>query len=373
MTSPLPAGWLGPRLSTELRLLIDCTIVNFAEAMAPDAIPADSDINWHDFVDLARRHRVEGLAWHGLRRLEIGTPAAAMSDLASAARGIAENGLRAALLSSRLRDSFAESGVPLLFLKGLVVGALAYGDPFRKNAWDVDVYVPLAWLGRAARLLRDMGFRPIYPSGDDDTIRQWHRLSKESLWLSADGRLHIELHTALTDHASLLQGLVIPDEPEFVVIAPGNALPTLPRKVQFAYLCVHGASSAWFRLKWIADLVGMVGNASEGELRDLLETARLVGAGRTGVQALLLASWLYPIWDPDGPLAKELRANRLANWLAKRSLRLLLGPEPTARLLGTLAIHLTQMVLTDRLSDGVKEFGRQLKLVRDRRGFLLQG
>jgi len=80
-------------------------------------------------------------------------------------------------------------------------------------------------------------------------------------------------------------------------VAPGIRLPTLARDEQFAYLCVHGASSAWFRLKWISDLAGVLHGQSGEMIERLFERSQALGAERAAGQALLLADRLFGSLD----------------------------------------------------------------------------
>ena len=370
MDSHAQTGWMWPQLSPELRLLTKCISASFINLGMPDGRESYRFVDWELFVNLARRHRIEGLARNGLRVLTIDTPPDAMRELSIAARGIAEQGLRTAAHSEQLRNAFTSELIPLFFIKGLVVGTLAYGDPFMKNARDIDILIPLEKLQNAIPVLRAMGHCPIHPAGSDEDIIRWHRISKESVWRSADGRLTVELHSALTDHAGLLAGMNVTNDCLHVEVTPGLSLPTLPKDEQFAYLCVHGASSAWFRIKWIADLAGVISGATESELARLVGTAKKLGAGRSTRQALLLACWLFPILRYDSHLAIEFRADRISGWLARRSLSQMLGPEPSSRLFGTATIHLTQLVQTSRWKDGAGELVRQLSFPWRRRAFI---
>jgi hypothetical protein len=94
-----------------------------------------------------------------------------------------------------------------------------------------------------------------------------------------------------------------------------------------------------------------------------------LGAGRTAAQALLLACWLFPILADNAPLAIALRSDRVISWLAARSLAQLCGPEPRSRRFGTATIHLTQLLLTRRVGDGLAEFARQIRAPLSRRAF----
>ena len=71
-----------------------------------------------------------------------------------------------------------------------------------------------------------------------------------------------------------------------VEIAPGIALPTLADEELFAYLAVHGASSAWFRLKWIADFAAILDARTGAEIERIYQKSQVLGAGRAAGQAL---------------------------------------------------------------------------------------
>ena len=72
------------------------------------------------------------------------------------------------------------------------------------------------------------------------------------------GAISSRLHTRVADHPDLLSQVGIDSPIQIVTVAKHIALPTLARDELFAYLTVHGASSAWFRLKWITDLAALL-------------------------------------------------------------------------------------------------------------------
>lgn len=296
--------------------------------------PADDELTSVDperMALLARRHRVQGLVHPALasRGVEV---------LAGDARTIALDVLRSAAASRELRDRFAQAGIPLLFLKGLPVGKLAYGDPTPKMSADLDVLVRPADLLRAAHLLQEAGFVPILPPSRD-RLPAWHRRFKESVW-QRDGAPLLELHTALTDNPALLNGLQPFTATREVQVLPGLVLPTLAPTEQFAYLAVHGASSAWFRLKWLCDFAALVPRDA-ASLEALTERSLTLGAGRAVACALLLSRRLFGTVLP-GQLLPD-RATRILTRLALRQLQAV--REPTRRPLGTLGIHGSQLLL----------------------------
>ena len=327
---------------------------NGADEIGQLAATAD----WGSFLETCRRHRVQGLAWRALSELQIAVSPPVHVALGADARAIAGHGLRAAGESQRLQETFTAAGVPMLFLKGLVLGKLAYGDPYSKMGWDVDILVAPDDVLKAATLLGQLGYEPLVPR-QASAVARWHDSSKESVWRSADG-LIVELHSRVADQPQLLPGLTVNSPTQTVAVAPGAELPTFADDELFAYLCVHGASSAWFRLKWIADVAGLIIDCSASEIERLHRHARQLGAGRAVNQALLLAHWLFAVPLSDS-LERELGAP-IARWLARAALQEMLRGEPTERLLGTRAIHLTQFFLLPGLKYKASELVRQVRV-----------
>jgi hypothetical protein len=319
--------------------------------------------DWLLFERVAARHRIEGLAWEALRRARVAVPEATASALRAAAASVALQNLELARESARLRQAMEEAGARPIFVKGVTLAILAYGSLGLKKGWDIDLLVPPGEVEQAATALDKCGYRLAIPAGQGARSRlaDWHVHWKESVW--TDGRSHVELHSRLSDNPEVLRG-VGPDSPtEEVEVAPGLKLPTLQREALFAYLCVHGASSAWFRLKWIADVGALLGEAGEAEIERLYERSQALGAGRSAAQALLLCARLFGTPLPPR-LEETLRTDRLNRWLLAVALRKLAGRTAVAELeevrLGTATIHLMQLALLPGLRFKLGEFARQL-------------
>ena len=334
---------------------------------AAAALPTD----WTLVARIAERHRVEGLVWNALRQAGVDVPAGAGEPLQAAAGRIARQNLVLTAESLRLAARLEEAGISFLFVKGVALGALVYGSVGPKMGWDIDLLVPPAAVEAAATLLEAAGYRLDLPSGPRgrERLTLFHRHWKESVWKSADGRLTVELHTALSDHPALLPE-VGPDSPtQDVEVAKGRFLPTLRTDELFAYLSVHGASSAWFRLKWIADVAALLAGAPPAEIERLYRRSRQLGAGRASAQALLLCRRLFGTRLPPA-LAAELEADRTNRWLLAVALRMLAGRTVATELhdvrFGTLSIHLMQFGLQPGLRFKLGELGRQLVDARDR-------
>jgi len=341
----------------EFCLLLNCCRWNFATGR--DERPSiRTDLNWVYFARLARFHLVQGLAWNALAPNANRIPQIEAEQLSSDARAIAATNLGIAHECASLYSEFAKSGLPILFVKGLTVGALSYRSPMLKMGWDIDVLIDPANLSEAADILLARGFSLRLPAGLAD-LPSWHSRSKESVWGRADG-VHVELHTRLVDNRAFLPSVDVNSPSQIIEVTRGVNLPTLAKDELLAYLCVHGASSAWFRLKWISDFAALLHPLHADELQRLYDRSQELGAHRAAAQAFLLADALYGSLDGTN-LRARLSEDRSNLRLAESAFRQVTkSREPTSTPLGTWRIHLTQLLLKPGLGFKVSEAARQL-------------
>lgn len=347
--------------TTEFQLMVECCRWSFAHENPQPILELAHSPHWDRFLSLSRRHRVQGLIWHSLSKLEISIPPEIAAPLSEEAMAVAEHNLRAAQQSKLLLDAFAGAGIPLLFIKGLTLGKLAYGDPFLKMGWDIDVLAPLDAIESVIVELERLNYRlavpPIKPQSPG--FRQWHERRKESVWRSSDGPW-LELHTRLADSLRLIPGIGLASARQNVLVAPNILLPTLAREELVAYLCVHGAASAWFRLKWITDLAALLHECTPEEVDRLYARSQELGAARAASQALILASRIYGT-AVSPALAGKLQSHASNRWLANTAWdQMMREGEPTETPFGTVPIHLAQLFLGSGIQFKIEEAARQV-------------
>ena len=348
----------GQLLSPELLLLVDCCRWNFATSDDADRPAIPKDLEWGNLVYLARRHRVQGLAWNALASHADHIPSNAKEALSADARLIAATNLAIARECGALLETFQQANIPLLFVKGLTVGALVYRTPMMKMGWDIDLLIDPADLDLAASLLLQRGYAVRLPR-NPARLKSWHSRSKESVW-SRDQVFHVELHTRLADNQWLIPAIDVHSPRQMVDIAPAISLPTLAPDQLFAYLTVHGASSAWFRLKWISDLTALLHGRDATEMWRLYALSQELGTGRAVGQAMLLADALFGILESVPDLREQLNSDSATRLLCRAALQMLAnGREPTEQPLGTLPIHWTQLLLRPDLAFKLSELWRQ--------------
>ena len=332
------------RLSSEFRLAAACC--RWPPSAARDHAIAGAfaeGVDWALFLRILRRQRIEGLADAALRQSGLGVPKHVASELAASSAAIARQNLMHAAASLRLQRAFAEARIPILFIKGVTLSLLAYGTLALKKARDIDVVVPPEAVGQAFELLEQAGYRCLSPAA----LSGGAEARKETEWADESGIL-VELHGGLVDNPMLLPGVGASSPAQLVPIASGKSLPTLRKDELFAYLCVHGATHAWSRLKWLADVAALLSNDDEAEVERLYRRSVELGAGRSSGQALLLCSELLGTRLPEN-LARSLRSDLSTRWLVRVALRSMTGARGERELdetvFGTVPIHFSHFLL----------------------------
>ncbi|WP_205480486.1 nucleotidyltransferase family protein [Sphingomonas arenae] len=338
-----------PRLTPEFALAVACC--SHAIGVPVDLETLAAKIEDDRFLAVLKRHRIEGLSSRALAGMPALRPSMA-STLERLGHEVAEEGLRVALQCRELRDAFAADDVDMIFLKGLVTGKLAFGNALVKRSWDIDILVQEQEVSRAAIVLKRLGYVPEIRAD----VASWHRVHKESTWMPPDGA-PVELHSRLADNRSLLPGIGPESPRQHVEVVPGLVLPTLSGDELTAYLAVHGASSAWFRLKWITELAGIVRQGSAGTVGESAGRLSVHEVSRAVGQALLLANRLF-----GSPVSPRVCSEPMVKALTRVAMAQMSNPrEPTGRPLGTATIHLSQLLLQPGVGFKAREAGRQAR------------
>ena len=341
------------RRSAETELALECCRPNF------HGIPGDlpARVDWGRFLHLVEFHRIWGLSHRALRDAS-SVPRGVSEKLARAALDTAANNLLAASESRSLLVLFEAAKVPVLFVKGLTLGTLAYGNPSFKSAIDIDLLIDPSDLDRAIKCLGEAGFEPIAPQG---SLKRWHRSWKESVWRSRSSRMQLDLHTRLADNPRLIPTIDVHSATQMVDVGSGIALPTFANDELLTYLAVHGAASGWFRLKWIADFAALLSRVTGDDFSQLYDRSLVLGGGRAVGQAILLSDELFGSLGKAPEFRRRLRADAATCRLLSLALTMIdRAPcEPTERFLGTLPIHLSQFGIESGAGYKLAEFRRQ--------------
>lgn len=350
----------------EFELALQCCKSAFRSA-APRQLTVPEGTDWQRFFRYTAFHRVEGLGAAALTGARAEIPAHIRFALADRSGLIAARNLEVTAECQSLLETFEKAGVLVLFLKGLTVGALAYRNPMTKTAVDIDLLVDPKDLRSAARCLREANYRLVTPRGSstDDLLRKWHRISKESVWFKQSSSIQLDLHTSASDNAWLIPQISVHSPRQVVDVGNGVHLPTFAIDELVAYLAVHGASSAWFRLKWISDFAGLLHGRGAEEIERIYERSQELCAGRAAGQASLLADRLFGTLEVNPELRRHLLADSPTCRLCSTALRLLIREpvEPTEQWLGTVPHRMSQFLLLPGTRFKLRELADQARRI----------
>jgi hypothetical protein len=260
---------------------------------APSAVAIDAQIAEFGI----RRHRVGPLLYAAQKTGNLDADAAVLARLAQQYR---TNVLRIAMTDGFLRDlagKFLAAQIPWLAFKGVPLARQLYPDPAWRHAHDVDVLVPAALHARASHLLLGDGLKIV-----NTRLRPDHWLERASAAIAKDVMfrqpkmgIDMELHRRLffgrdeENAVPLLRETFRPrlgQTPTDIPVAPAGAGSVF-------YLLLHGASSRWFRLKWLVDLLPLTRQIDETAVDAIAVAARQMGAETTVKAGLLLLDWVF--------------------------------------------------------------------------------
>jgi len=276
-------------------------------------------IDWDLFLAWVRRNRVVPLVHHNLRHATtIPIPEAVRRALRAQATLNTRRVLMQIAEAARITHLLANAGIRSMMVKGPVLSLLAFADPTLRESQDVDLLIEPARVHEADQLIRQAGYDRVVPNFDltDSQFAAYQSMQCQFAYASRQLGVTQELHWRLTSNPSLLpldEGALW-KRPKPIQLM-GVKFFTLPDEELFLYLCVHGSSHMWFRLKWIADIAALLCGLNSETLDRIASRARALDVGRSFHLALILVNRLLAAPVPAHTLASAQRdqvAQRLA-------------------------------------------------------------
>jgi hypothetical protein len=307
---PLPTIPGQFRFTPEFRLLVACSWIAPAhlEALQSEKIVSlcGEEIDWDEFIALVDRHRIPALAYAALSRHAGGRlPERAREILKGRSDQCRREALQLAAETVRLAKRFAGEGIDMLPLKGPLLSLQLFGDVGMRQSRDIDVMVKPADLDRADRLLAAEGYRRTFPDFPLSPRQKKYVGYQHYGYVHSVKGLQLELHWRID-----------PWTPEQVAELWNHCrsqnlteigVTCLDDDLLLLYLCDHGAHHEWFRLKWLSDILAILGQEYPTVSDKLLDLTDRFDLRRPLAQAALMAHWLYgiPLTAPLSTLISE--------------------------------------------------------------------
>lgn len=286
-------------MTREFSFLLSCLRSFFQ----PEAtIPPAADLDWQKLIQLAERHAVLPLFCHAVRTSS-DIPAEILNQLQSLALEAAGSDLTLSAELARLLKLFHAYEIPVVALKGPVLGASLYGDTALRSSVDLDFLVHQKDVVRSKQLLEGTGYRmqSILPwtVAESCLLRRDSQMSF-SRWAAPETELWVDLHWRLLpgyfppvfEERSVWRNLI-------KVPLAGTFVQTLAPDDQLLFLCAHGTKHMWERLSWICDIARLLQVESRLDWPRVFTQARQTGTTRMVMLGLLLASELLGVDPPS--------------------------------------------------------------------------
>jgi hypothetical protein len=326
---------------------------------------ASGPLDWPQFLRVAQRHWVLGLAHQGLTEARLAIPPDIRREIGARAAAMVRENLAMAAEALRLQRLFDEAQLPVLFVKGSSLAMLAFGNLGLSGSQDIDLLVPRETLPAATELVARAGYRRFDPPpGISDTqLRQLLSLRRDLGFVHQTTGLPIELHWRLFSNPHAMAEDSIMAASREVLLTDTMGLHTLGEEDLFAYLCMHGALHWWNRLKWLADVNALLASTPEDSIERLVRAAKIRGTGRAAAQALLLCRRLFKTTLPVG-LLPALGKNTTVRWLEATALSAMTAgqgeDDPHERRFGTTRGSLSTFLLSQSWCYKLKELKLQM-------------
>jgi hypothetical protein len=277
---------------------------------------AAGPVDWDRFQRVVARHRVAGLVHDGLTRAQPAVPPDIAEKIGRQAAALVRRNLAYAAESVRLQTLFAAAELPVLFMKGVSLGVLAYGDLGLRHSVDIDLFVTPKSIATAEILLERAGYSRTEPPAafSEGQVQTWLLRCKDMTYVHAEKRFKVELHARLFNNPRLMAEMPVTGSMGMVPLVNGIGLRTFSEDDLFAYLCAHGAVHCWFRLKWLADIAALLARQPEGGIERFYRAAHARGAGRCAAQAMLLCQRILGTPIPH-ELITSLSKDAAVRWL----------------------------------------------------------
>ncbi len=190
----------------------------------------------------------------------------------------------------RILALFQQHNIPAIPFKGVVLAAVAYGDPALRPAGDLDILIRFESLLPATALLRNAGYdlkTSILQDGSPEAKNYFeYHFERPSDGIILELRWRLEL---TQPRYTRVLGLDWAWPRRTTALLSGASVPDLDPEFKLLVLCMHGSKHLWSRLIWILDVAFLLNAAPALDWTYVLAEARRQGLGRPLAIGVLLA------------------------------------------------------------------------------------
>ncbi|KJR49320.1 hypothetical protein UF75_0160 [Desulfosporosinus sp. I2] len=206
-----------------------------------------------------------------------------------------------------------ESGIRAVVLKGIPLGYMLYSNLALRPSRDLDILVWPEDVHKAIVVIENQGYERIEPSSvvTPERLNNWMKTNHHLGFRHNDREIYLELHWRVGHY-----GIEIPlNEIESCLTQltiAGQAMYIPGAEELLLFLMLHGASHAWFRLKWLCDIAVLLGRGGFSWER-LYALAEHLGVEALLNQAVIFAHDLLQAPVPDNVVQRIMKDRKARN------------------------------------------------------------
>lgn len=298
-------------LTKELKLLLFLMKMENDEEVLLNNKKLFENIDWGQFLQLARHHRVHPIVYTVLKGADKSwIPSSVVEALRMDYQKSTFQMLHLSGEMEQLSKLFTEHKIQSLVLKGPILSQDLYGDVSLRTSRDLDILIPIDDLDNAEALLLKLGYDKLVEFST--ILNDWRWRHHHITFIHPVKGVTVEIHWRLNPGPA--------KEPSFHELwerkrlSPLTSFPVhfLGKEDLFFYLASHGARHGWSRLRWLADMDRIAKQKLDwGKINCLMQQYKCL---HVGGQTIILASQLLntPIITEMKPLLAASNSMRLA-------------------------------------------------------------
>ena len=270
-------------------------------------------IDWDELWHLSLRHRVVPVMAERIKQLGLAVPDEIHQRIDEHVHDNLIKGMGQAAELVRLTSLFQKNAIPFVFFKGIALIKLMGLELHQRHHGDVDLLLAnFEDLDRADAVLKEEGYQRITLVSDivlnPPQQKYFKQYEKDVVYYHPLKKLQLELHFKLCQSTRLLP--VSPQEyyknREEINIG-SHKIPVMSQLDHQLYLLVHGATSRWFRLKWLCDIPLISNNGVGYSSPAFRAQAEALGVNRVVSLGVRLAHELLSMRVPGDRLSQQER------------------------------------------------------------------
>jgi hypothetical protein len=249
--------------SLEFQLALCCSALDVKRALDLSIqLQGQADFSEADFLIFLRRHHICELAFQTLKENSLFTNSFYL-QLELQAKANQLKAIKSQSIHIKLQEYFDSQHIYAFFLKGILLSRQYYGDIGLRNVVDIDVWVEENNFKKVEDFLRSLGYVGTLDKYDLNSkqLTFLRQTTHDEIFYNESDRsapvveLHWKLRNALGNFkfdTNADRGLLSSVEEN------GRSFSVFNHVDQFIFLSVHGAEHAWFKVKWLVDLVHLI-------------------------------------------------------------------------------------------------------------------